>query len=48
MKWIMIKVKEVLTVLLAISIIGLVWCAFIGIYSAVVGTIISTILKMLV
>ena len=46
MKWIMIKVKEILTVLLIISIIGLVWCAFIGLYSAVVGTIISTILKM--
>ena len=44
----MIKVKEVLTVLLAISIIGLVWCAFIGIYLAVVGTIISTILKMVI
>ena len=44
----MIKVKEVLTVLLVISIIGLLWCAFIGIYSAVVGTIISTILKMLI
>ena len=44
----MIKVKEILTVLLVISIIGLVWCAFIGLYSAVVGTIISTILKMVV
>lgn len=44
----MIKVKEVLTVLLIISIIGLVWCAFIGLYSAVVGTIISTILNMVI
>lgn len=44
----MIKVKEVLTVLLITSIIGLVWCAFIGLYSAVVGTIISTILKMVI
>ena len=48
MKWIMIKVKEVLTVLLIISIIGLLWCAFVGIYSAIVGTIISTILKMVI
>ena len=44
----MIKVKEVLTVLLIISILGLVWCACVGIYSAVVGTIISTILKMVI
>ena len=44
----MIKVKEVLTVLFVISIIGLVWCAFVGIYSAIVGTIISTILKMVI
>lgn len=44
----MIKVREVLTVLLIISIIGLVWCAFVGLYSAVVGKIISTILKMVI
>lgn len=44
----MIKVREVLTVLLIISIIGLVWCAFVGLYSAVVGTITTTILKMVI
>ena len=48
MKWIMIKVKEVLTVLLAISIIGLVWCASLVIFLATVALVAPTIINMLI
>ena len=44
----MSKLEKFLKSLVTISIIGLVWCAFVGIYSAIVGTIISTILKMVI
>ena len=44
----MSKVTEFLTVLLAISIIGLVWCAFLVVNLAIVGTFISSIINMLI
>ena len=35
MKWIMSKVTEFLTALLINTIMGIEWCIFVGLYSAV-------------
>ena len=35
MKWIMSKVKKFSTDLMIITIIGIEWCIFVGLYSAV-------------
>lgn len=44
----MSKVTEFLTVLLKISIIGLLWCAFLVVNLAIVGTFISSIINMII